>query len=63
VTEDREPGAKAICCAMRGQPHVGFRCFMSTTAAITSWLDPRGPGFFRTVGENSRRYFRVFSAR
>src|SRR5262245_51624216 len=55
--------ANAICCAMRGQPHVGLRCFMSTTAATTSRLGPRGPGFCRTVGENSRRYFRVFSAR
>jgi hypothetical protein len=28
--------ARAICCAIRGQPHVGFRRFMSTTAAMTS---------------------------
>jgi hypothetical protein len=55
--------AKVICCAIRGQPHVGFRRFISTTAATTSRLGPRGPGFFRAVGENSRRYFRVFSAR
>jgi hypothetical protein len=55
--------AKVICCAIRGQPQVGFRCFMSTTAAMTSRLGPFGPGFFRTVAENSRRYFRVVSAR
>jgi hypothetical protein len=54
--------AKVICCAIRGQPHVGFRRFMSTTAATTSRLGPRGPGFFGALGENSKRYFRVFSA-
>jgi hypothetical protein len=36
---------------------------MSTTAAMTSRLGPFGPGFFRTADENSRRYFRVVSAR
>ena len=30
---------------------------------MTSWLGPFGPGFFGTVDENSRRYFRVVSAR
>ena len=35
--------AKVICCAIRGQPQVGFRCFMSTTAAMTSRLGPFGP--------------------
>ena len=35
------------------KPHAGFRCFIWTTAAITSWLGPFGPGFWRTVGENS----------
>ena len=57
------PKAKAICCAIRGHPHVGFRCLMSRTAAMTSWLGPFGPGFFRTLNENSRRYFRCVSAR
>jgi hypothetical protein len=37
------PKANAICCAIRGHPQLGFRCFMSTTAAITSWLGPLGP--------------------
>ena len=32
---------------VRGQPHVGFRCFIWTTAAMTSGLGPLGPGFFR----------------
>ena len=35
---------------------------MSTTAAMTSWLGPLGPGFLRTVDENSKRYFRFVSA-
>src|SRR5437016_7707538 len=30
---------------------------------MTSWLCPFGPGFFRALGENSKRYFRSFSAR
>ena len=30
------PNAKATCCAIRGHPHVGFRCFMSRTAVMTS---------------------------
>ena len=37
--------ATAICCAIRGQPQVGFRCFMSTTAAMMSGAGPLGPGF------------------
>src|SRR6516162_9255499 len=32
------PKAKAICGAIRGQPHVGFRRFICTTATMTSWL-------------------------
>ena len=36
---------------------------MSTTAAMTSWVDPFGPGFFGTFDENSRRYFRQVSGR
>ena len=63
ILVDGIPKAKAICCAIRGQPQVGFRCFMSRTAAITSWLGPFGPGFLRALGENSRRYFRFFSVR
>ena len=44
-------------------PQVGLRCFMSTMAAISSRLGPFGPGLFGIVDENSRRYFRVVSAR
>jgi hypothetical protein len=57
------PNARAICCAIRGHPQVGFRCFTSTTAAMTSWVGPFGPGFFRTCRENRRRYVRFVSAR
>jgi hypothetical protein len=39
------PKARVICCAIRGHPQVGFHCFMSTTAAMTSGLGPLGPGF------------------
>jgi len=38
-------------------PQVGFRRFMSTTAAMTSRLRPFGPGFVGTLDEKSRRYF------
>ncbi|MSO23845.1 MAG: hypothetical protein EXQ58_11500 [Acidobacteria bacterium] len=53
---------KPICCAIRGQPQVGLRCFIWKTAAMISCLGPFGPGFFRNLGENSRRHFRVFRA-
>jgi hypothetical protein len=36
---------------------LGFRCFISTTAATTSWLGPFGPGFVAPLDENSQRYF------
>src|SRR6266850_1366388 len=57
------PKARVICCAIRGHPQLGFRCFMPTTAAMTSWLGPLGPGFIGSVDEKSRRYFRWISAR
>src|SRR5690242_11194688 len=64
MTEDSQPrrpgGAR---CAIRGQPQLGFRCFMSTTAAMRSWLGPFGPGFTGRFDEKSRRYFRCVSAR
>jgi len=31
----------------------------STTAAMTSWLGPLGPGFIGLLNEKSRRYFPV----
>src|SRR5882762_3747288 len=57
------PKAKVICCAIRGHPQLGFRCFMSTTAAMTSRLGPFGPGFIGLWDEKSRRYVRCISAR
>src|SRR2546425_12989813 len=57
------PKARDICCTIRGHPQLGFRCFMSTTAAMTSWLGPFGPGFIDPLDEKSRRYFRWISAR
>src|SRR2546422_606195 len=42
-----------------GQPQVGFRRFMSTTAAMTSSVGPFGPGFVGTVDEKSRDIFAV----
>jgi hypothetical protein len=46
-------------CAPRGQPQLGFRCFMSTTTAMTSGLGPLGPGFAGRFDETTRRYFRT----
>ncbi len=37
----------------------GLRCFISTTAWMSSTLGPFGPGFRRRFGENSIRYFRL----
>ena len=48
---------RPICCAIRGQPQLGLRCFISTTARMSSALGPCGPGFRRRFGENSMRYF------
>jgi hypothetical protein len=39
------------------QPQPGFRCFISTTAWMSSALGPFGPGLRRPLGENSMRYF------
>src|SRR3989442_7142134 len=57
------PKARVICCAIRGHPQVGFRCFMSTTAAMTSWLGPLGPGLVGPLDEKRRRYFHCVRAR
>jgi len=54
--------AKAICWAIRGQPQLGFRCFISTTTWISSALGPLGPGFRRRFDENSIRYFCLLMA-
>jgi hypothetical protein len=36
--------ANAICCAIRGQPQLGLRRFISTTASMSSFFGPFGPG-------------------
>jgi hypothetical protein len=43
------PKASVICCAIRGHPQLGFRCFMSTMAATTSWLGPLGAGLHGSI--------------
>jgi hypothetical protein len=55
--------ARAICYAIRGQPHVGFRRFISTTAAMISSVGPLGPGLVGIVDEKIRRYLRCVRAR
>jgi hypothetical protein len=57
------PNASVNWCAIRGHPQLGFRCFMSTTGAMTSRLGPLGPGLVGPLDEKSRRYFRCISAR
>ena len=47
---------------MRGQPQLGLRRFISTTASMSSLSGPCGPGRCRRFGENSKRYFRFLSA-
>ena len=54
--------ASAICWAIRGQPHLGLRRFMSTMASTSAWDGPLGP-VRRRVGENNQRYLRVRRAR
>src|SRR5215472_9272202 len=52
------PKAKAICWAMRGEPQVGFRRFISTTAPMSSFSGPFGPGRRPRFDENNMRYLR-----
>src|SRR6266481_4479225 len=47
---------------MRGQPQVGLRCFIWTTASRSSLLGPLGPGLPLRWDEKSRRYFRFLKA-
>ena len=46
-----------------GQPQFGFRRFISTMAAISSFSGPLGPGRRRRFGENSMRYFHLHRRR
>jgi hypothetical protein len=45
------PNARLICAAIRGQPQLALRFFMSTTARMMSAAGPFGPGFTRRFGE------------
>jgi hypothetical protein len=54
--------ANVICCAIRGQPQLGLRLFMSTIASMRSLFGPFRPGLLLRLGENRRRYFRFFRA-
>jgi len=56
------PKANAICLAIRGQPQVGLRCFIWTTASIRSLPRPFGPGLLGRFGENSKRCLRFLMA-
>src|SRR6266699_215116 len=49
--------ANALCGAIRAQPQLRLRSFISTTNWMSSALGPFGPGFRRRFGENSIRYF------
>ena len=44
------------------QPQVGLRCFIWTTASMSSLPGPFGPGLPLRLHENSRRYFRFLRA-
>src|SRR5215469_7057074 len=50
------PNAKAIGSAIRWQPQRQWRRFLSTTASITSFVGPLGPGRRTRLAENSSRY-------
>src|SRR5215831_14292722 len=55
------PKARAICWAMWGKPQLGFRRFISTTAPMSSFSGPFGPGRRPRLGENNMRYLRFLS--
>src|SRR5262249_18412617 len=55
------PKAKAICWATRGEPQVGFRRLISTTAPMSSFSGPFGPGRRPRFDENNMRYLRFLS--
>src|ERR1700726_2292018 len=47
------PKAKVICWAIRGQPQLGLRRFILTTASTSSLLGPFGPGCRPRLVENN----------
>ena len=46
-----------------GSPRWGLRCYIWTTASMSSLLGSFGPGLGRCLDEKSRRYFRFLRAR
>jgi len=48
--------------SLGGQTQVGLRCFIWTTASMSSLLGPFGPGLPLRFDENSRRYLRLLRA-
>jgi hypothetical protein len=56
------PKALFICCAIRGQPNCGLRCFISMIAWMSSGDGSLGPGFrLLPADEYSSRYLRCLS--
>src|SRR5215813_6550078 len=53
------PNAKAICSAIRLQPQVQLRRFISTTASISSFVGPLGPGRRTRWGKTALGTFAV----
>src|SRR2546430_6881026 len=53
---------RSICWAIRGQPQLGLRCFISRTAWTSSALGPFGPGIRRRFGEKDRKSTRLNSS-
>jgi hypothetical protein len=53
---------KAICWAIRGQPHVGFRRLSSTMASMSSLDGPLGLGFPLRWCEKRMQYFLFLAA-
>ena len=62
VFVDLDVERQGVCCAIRGEPQLGLRCFISTAKWMSSVLGPFGPGFRRRFDENSMRYFRLLMA-
>ena len=62
VFVDGDAESQGNLLSMRGQPQVGSRCFIGTTASRSSWLGPLGPGLSLRWDEKSRRYFRFLKA-
>src|SRR5439155_16609341 len=62
VFVDGDVESQANLLSNFGQPQVGLRCFIWTTASRSSLLGPFGPGLPLRWDEKSRRYFRFLKA-